>query len=73
MRFELGTRVKLEAKDVRVIFLCFMRYAHILEVVLVFDKHGLFDFAVMHSILLGISTCGGFQSGSESSRENEQN
>ena len=73
MRVELGTRDKREVKDVREIFLCLIRCAHTLEVVLVSDKHGLFDFAVMHSILLGISTCGRFQSCSESSRENEQN
>ena len=53
MRFELGTRVKLEAKDVREIFLCFIRCAHILEVVFVSDQRGLLDFAVMHLILLG--------------------
>ena len=53
MRVELGTRDKLEAKDVQEIFLCLIRRAHILEVVLVSDQHGLFDFAVMHFILLG--------------------
>ena len=53
MRFELGARDKREVKDVQEIFLCLIRRAHILEVVLVSDQHGLFDFAVMHFILLG--------------------